>query len=148
MFSLRMLMAVVAVSAVYIAGMVHRTPWWEAAIVTLTLAIYGGAITGATLSRQHRPFFVAFAIFGLSYGLCLFLVEGKKLAPERVLDEAVQQVEILRAETMQVGPWGHSRFKTIGLSLFGVVISFCAGLVADAVVIRSMKAVRHSESAQ
>ncbi len=58
MFSLRMLIAMVTLSAVYIAGMAYRTAWWEASILTLTYLIFAASIAAAILSRDRRAFFV------------------------------------------------------------------------------------------
>jgi hypothetical protein len=83
MFSLRMLLAVVALSAVYIACFLFRTEWWKVAILTLTYLIFASAITAAFLSRERRAFFLAFAVYGLVYGLCVYL--RVELVTERLL---------------------------------------------------------------
>ncbi len=83
MFSLRMLLAVVTLSAVYIAGIVYRTGWWVPSILTLTYLIYAGAITAAILSREHRAFFVAFAVFGFAYAVCNY--SQTELVTDRLL---------------------------------------------------------------
>ena len=83
MFSLRMLLAVVTLAAVYIAGFVFRTEWWRVSILTLTYLIFAGAITAAILSHQRRAFFVAFAVFGLAYALCVYV--RVELVTERLL---------------------------------------------------------------
>jgi hypothetical protein len=85
MFSLRMLLAVVTVSAVYIAGMVYRTEWWRASILTLTVAIYAAAISAAILAKQHRAFFIVFAVFGLAYLFCVYL--GIDTVPGRIVQQ-------------------------------------------------------------
>ena len=72
MFSLRMLLAVVTLCAVYVAGMLFRTPWWEATILTLTYMIFAGLIAAAILSRERRAFFVTFAAFGLAYCVSVY----------------------------------------------------------------------------
>jgi hypothetical protein len=91
MFSLRMLLAVVTLCAVYIAGMLFRTPWWEASILTLTYMIFAGSIAAAILSREHRAFFVTFAAFGLAY--CASVYFRMELVTTRALDELVSRVQ-------------------------------------------------------
>ncbi len=85
MFSLRMLMAVVAISAVYIAGLVYRTQFWAAAIVALTYAAYAAAGTAAILSQKRRAFFSAFVMFGLAYAMTVFFVPRDRMPTELAL---------------------------------------------------------------
>ncbi len=91
MFSLRMLLAVVALAAVYVAGMLFRTPWWEASILTLTYMIFAGSIAAAILSREHRAFFVTFAAFGLAY--CASVYFRMELVTTRALHEFASRVQ-------------------------------------------------------
>ncbi len=167
MFSLRMLLTVVTLSAVYIAGIVYRTGWWVPSILTLTYLIYAGAITAAILSREHRAFFVAFAVFGFAYVLCNYsqtelvtdrLLRNFALSEVRARTDAQMQEQIDAMEQTGPGYPGqlvpgrvirtngnpldnfardlHSQIRSIGHSFFAVLISFVAGVVAEAVVRR------------
>jgi hypothetical protein len=89
MFSLRMLMAVVAISAVYIAGMAYRTAWWEASVLTLTYVIFAASVAAALLSRNRRAFFVTFATFGLVY--CSSVYFGLELVTSKALDSIAER---------------------------------------------------------
>ena len=77
--------------AVYVAGMLFRTPWWEASILTLTYMIFAGSIAAAILSREHRAFFVTFAAFGLAY--CVSVYFRMELVTTRALDELASRVQ-------------------------------------------------------
>jgi len=158
MFSLRMLLVVAAIVAVYIAAIVYRTPWWETAIATLTLLIYASAMTAAILSREHRAFFVAFSIFGLVYGLSWYAGIANRLVTERMFDNVVERIAAVQKEAMQLteqeppltqadaisrglanqpfDDWV-TRLKFIGRCSFSVLVSLIAGVVAEAVVRRS-----------
>jgi len=148
MFSLRMLLAVVAISAVYIAGMAYPTEWWETSLVTLTYVIYAGAITAAIAARQSRTFFVAFAVFGLAYGAMLHFGLGWRMVTERVLDSHVERVGQAMIDAADQGQlvemgdfgWWQARFKFIGRLSVAVLISLVAGVVAEALARRSNKA--------
>jgi hypothetical protein len=89
MFSLRMLLAVVAISAVYIAAIAYRTPWWEASVLTQTYLIFAGSIAASLLSRNRRAFFVTFAVFALAY--CSSVYFGLELVTSRVLDATAER---------------------------------------------------------
>ncbi len=160
MFSLRMLMGVVAISAVYIAGLVYRTDWWQASILTLTYVIYAAAISAALLAKQHRTFFVVFAVFGLAYGWCLY--SRFEMLPHRIIrglairlplvQEAVEAVEEQfgadpfggaspDGPVFQRIPPGYLEFLSIGNSFAALLISLLAGVIAAAVVRRKQRAV-------
>jgi hypothetical protein len=93
MFSLRMLLIVVTLCSLYIAGMVFRTPWWEASILTLNYMIFAGSIAAAVLSPSRRAFFVTFAAFGLAYGIAVYL--RMELVTTRALEELASRVEVI-----------------------------------------------------
>ncbi len=150
MFSLRMLLAVVAISAVYIAGMVYRTEWWQAGILTLTYLIYAAAISAAFLAKQHRAFFVVFAVFGLAYGLSVHY-EIYTL-PQKVIEELGFQlpleVRIQLDDPFGAPPQqpprrhpsdhqGYWQLWAIGHAFVALVISLVAGVVAEALVRKS-----------
>jgi hypothetical protein len=92
MFSLRMLLALVTLSAVYIAGMVYRTEWWTASLLTLTYLIFAAALSAAILSHQRRAFFVAFIAFGLGYGACIYSPMGDGMITGTVLSRLADRV--------------------------------------------------------
>jgi hypothetical protein len=89
MFSLRMLLVVVAISAVCIAGMAYRTAWWEASVLTLTYLIFAAAICAAILCSDHRALFVAYGTFGLGYSVALYF--QLELVTSRGLDALAER---------------------------------------------------------
>jgi hypothetical protein len=154
MFSLRMLLVVVALAALYIAGMVYRTEWWEASILTLTYLIYAAAISAAFLAKEHRAFFLVFAVFGVAYGVCVYVQMDDRMVTDWVLAEVRERVHKAEAESAisagrrppvhpSADPFDESfpRLKYIGHSFFAVMISLVAGVVAEAVVRRKQKTV-------
>ena len=164
MFSLRMLLVVVTLSAVYTAGMVYHTEWWEASILTLTYLIFALSIAASILSREHRAFFVTFAAFGLAYGLAVYL--RMELVTTRALDELASRVHDQAAPRndaqpgspleglyenpfedapRQPGPPGGlyasiMRLKSIGQASFAVLFGLVTGVIAEAVVGRRLQA--------
>jgi hypothetical protein len=128
MYSLRMLLAVVAISAVYIAGMTYRTAWWHASILTLTYLIYAAAISAAILAKQHRAFFVVFVVFGLAY---LWFPDRANMPIQLILNKLGKY----EPHAMSVAQF--ERFNSIGHSLFALIMSLLAGVIAEAVVRRS-----------
>ena len=158
MFSLRMILAAVAVVTVYVAAMVYHTRGWETAIATLTFVIYGGAMTAAVLSHKNRAFFVAFSIFGLVYALSWYAGIANRLVTERMFDNLVERIAAVQKEAMQLTeqeppltradaisrglayqPFDDwiTRLKFIGRCSFSVFVGLLAGFVAEAVVRRS-----------
>jgi hypothetical protein len=159
MFSLRMLLALVTICAIYVAGMVYRTEWWEASLLMLTYLIFAAALSAAILSHERRAFFAAFAVFGLGYGVCLYAVMGHAFITDTLLwrfaDRLAQPV-VEPKEDLQEGevaplanPFDDSSnpfrpldrgplyFVHIGHAFVAVLISCIAGTVADSLVRRS-----------
>jgi hypothetical protein len=143
--------------------MVYRTGWWMPSILTLTYLIYAGVITAAILSREYRAFFVAFAVFGFAYGVCVYsrieLVTDRLLTKfaqaefRARLDDRMQEKFDASDLTEDISvplPLGYgsanpfadfprqllSQIRPIGHSLFALVIGFVAGAVADGIVWR------------
>ena len=145
--------------------MVYRTGWWVPSILTLTYLIYAGVITAAIVSREHRAFFVAFAVFGFGYAACIYF--RTELVTDRVLtkfaqaefrarlDDRTQQKFDAAAQTEDISvppPLNGNadpfvdfpralllQIRPIGHSFFAVVISFVAGAVADGIVRRGSR---------
>jgi uncharacterized membrane protein YccC len=163
MFSLRMLIALVTLCAVYIAGMVYRTEWWEASLLMLTYLIFAAALTAAILSHERRAFFAAFAVFGLGYGMCLYAVMGHAFITDTLLwrfaDRLARPVDELQENGQHLGeavalppnPFDDSSnpfrpvdrgplyFVHIGHAFVAVLISCLAGIVADSLVRKKSK---------
>jgi hypothetical protein len=151
MFSLRTLLAAVAVLAVYIAGMVYRARWWEASILTLTYIIYAGAIAAEIVTKERRVFFVTFSVFGVAYGWALHHGVAYDMLPNEVLSRMSAHISedfasIVIGKTEWYYEPGTIRsahfdraffaFSRIGHALFAVLLSFVAGAVAEALVRR------------
>ncbi len=141
MFSLRMLFAVVAIAAVYIAGIFDRSQFWEPVALTLTYVIYAAALTAAIVAREKRVFFVAFVVFGLAYGLCVWL--ELLLLPQATLNALAGWIGPQRWSLGLIhagrSRWGDSdlaAFMAIGHSFYAVWISFLAGGLAETIVRR------------
>jgi hypothetical protein len=161
MFSLRMLLALVTLCAVYIAGMVYRTEWWEASLLLVTYLIFAAALAAAILSHERRAFFVAFAVFGIGYGVCLYAVIGQSFITDNLLwrfaDRLARPVDELQengqhlgeAVTLPPNPFndpsdpfqpfdrGPLYFVHIGHAFVAVLISCIAGIISDSLVRRS-----------
>lgn len=139
MFSLRMLMAVVAVAALCVAGMMYRNEWWQAGILSLTYIIYAAAITAAIVSSERRVFWVAFAVFGVGYGVCMYF-GMELLGPQRILDQIAGTLPhgfmVFGNQRVPAAPVGYEIFMQIGHVFSALATSFVAGTVAEWVVRR------------
>jgi hypothetical protein len=171
MFSLRTLLALVTLSAVYIAGMVYRTEWWEASLLMLTYLIFAAALSAAILAHERRAFLVAFVAFGLGYGVCLYSPIGDGIITRNLLSRLADRVaradedflqDVLDARkldgevTPPANPFQDDPFRPfdrgwlyfihIGHAFIAVIIGCVAGVVAETLVRRRSLSNRDTET--
>jgi hypothetical protein len=107
----------------------------------LTYVIYSAALTAAIVAREHRVFFVAFVVFGLAYGLCVWM--ELLLLPQATLNALAEWIGpkhwslgLIYSGRSQWGDSGLAAFMAIGHSFYAVWISFLAGGLAETIVRR------------
>jgi hypothetical protein len=77
MFSLRTLLVVVAVAALAAGAIVSQSFWVSSGFVGVAVVILLWAVV-----EHRKPFWYAFAIFGIGYFVAIFLLDGLLIVPK------------------------------------------------------------------
>src|SRR5687767_1758220 len=79
-FSIRWLLGMVLVAALFAAALAYHSSWWATAILSLTIALFVAATLGVWLKRLANEFWMPFVFVGWLYLAMAFAPNDMRLS--------------------------------------------------------------------